>query len=248
MKRRSKILTLILTLSFIIAICAAVGISANAAESTLPTADTAGETVDVWLIGGQSNAVGFGKNYPTDSAYSEDKKILDARVSNVWYFAKGEGAQYHGSQFVPVKLGLGLDTQSSGAEIGIATALAENSNQMNAVIKFSICATFLYPDVTNSASQNHGTWTSPSYIEKHGISTAGNKIGNMYDNFIETVAEGLAQIKEAGYTPRIRGMWWMQGEAETWSNEMASAYSELLTTLIGDVRADLTELSGTSCL
>ena len=244
MKTKSKILTLVLTLSFIIAMCVALGLVASAAAPGLPAADTAGEVVDVWLIGGQSNAVGFGENYP-ESGY--DKEILDAGVSNVWYFSQGEGAQHRDYGFYPVTLGLGLNPESSGAEIGIATALAGNSSQMNAVIKYSIGATFLYPDVGNVASQNHGTWTPPSYLEKYGISTMGNKTGDMYDNFMRTVEEGIDQIVEAGYTPRIRGMWWMQGEAETWDDTMASAYQELLTTLISDVRNDVSEISGTNC-
>ncbi len=249
MKTKRKILTLVLTLSFVIAMCVALGLVASAAAPELPTADTAGEVVDVWLIGGQSNAVGFGKNYPTSDTYASDKAMLDAGVSNVWYFSQGEGAQHRDYGFYPVTLGLGLNTESSGAEIGIATALAGNSSQMNAVIKYSIGATFLYPDVTNNASLNHGTWTSPSYIEKYGISTVGNKTGDMYDNFMRTVEEGLTQLIEAGYTPRIRGMWWMQGEAETFdqNNVMTPAYKELLTTLISDVRNDVSEISGTNC-
>ncbi|MBR2650974.1 MAG: hypothetical protein IKD45_04870, partial [Clostridia bacterium] len=47
-----------------------------------------------------------------------------------------------------------------------------------------------------------------------------------------------------GYTPVIKGIWWMQGEAETAGENPANAYNELLTDLINDMRSDLTKVTG----
>ena len=70
---------------------------------------------------------------------------------------------------------------------------------------------------------------------------------SLFDNFLDIVAEGLNKLEEKGYTPVIRGMWWMQGEAEANTKTYADAYYELLTDLISDLRSDLTQVTGQDC-
>jgi hypothetical protein len=67
----------------------------------------------------------------------------------------------------------------------------------------------------------------------------------IYNEFIATVSEGLALLREQGYTPVIRGMWWMQGEAETNREALANEYAALLEAFINDVRGDLSTITGT---
>ena len=92
-----------------------------------------GKKINVWLIAGQSNAVGYGEtaNYP--DGYS-DGAILDAGIENVLYYGKGYGNDI--TSFVPVTFGLGKDSAYSGAEIGIATAL-RNSGEKHVIIKYA---------------------------------------------------------------------------------------------------------------
>ena len=108
--------------------------------------------------------------------------------------------------------------------------------------------TCLYENTTSKESKNYGTWTPPTYIDKHGINTIGNRTGDLYLNFISKVAYGLSELKALGYTPNIKGVWYMQGEADTLTSSTTTArYEELLLTLISDMRADLTEVSGVDC-
>ncbi len=194
--------------------------------------------IDIWLIAGQSNASGYAADTLTDS-------VTDSRYVNgfddVLYFGSADDNVV--TSFVPVTVGLGAKSNYIGAEVGIASMLG-GSGKMNAVIKFGRGSSYLYPDTNNTVSVNYGTWTSPSYIKENEISTSGNKTGQLYNDFINTVLDGIELLVAEGYTPVIRGMWWMQGEAETWREALASEYDELLTAFIDDVRIDLSDISG----
>lgn len=184
--------------------------------------------INVWLIGGQSNAVGYGYGLSDD-----DPRYVNG-FDNVLYYGYSEA--WH-TGFDPVKLGLGRNSGTSGAEIGIAEALG-NTGEMNAVIKYAHGATALYPTTVGDAAVNYGTWTPPSYISKYSTDTNGNKIGLLYENFINTVESAIDELERMGYTPVIKGMWWMQGEEETY-NGGASSYKEMLELLSSDIRRDL---------
>ena len=203
--------------------------------------------INVYLIAGQSNAVGYGKDT------GKNIEMSDERFSNGF-----ENVLYYGSQerwngdtladvFRPLTLGMGVSADHSGAEIGIASAIADNG-EMNAIIKCAWGATHLYPDTVYDISLTQGTWTSPSYIAKHGIDLEKNPmIGNMYRRFEKTVRDGIELLIADGYTPVIKGIWWMQGEAEMFTLEMASEYRELFETLIYDMRELVGEISGYDC-
>lgn len=240
--KKIRIFSLIL-LAAILTGTLCLGISSYAAESTakLPEANE-GQTIDVWLIAGQSNAIGqaYNSNYPTDSAYADDKALLTQGSSNVWYFGN------RNTEFVPAGFGQGHAASSSGAEIGIATALNGNGKQ-NAIIKLAYGNTSLYNNTTSNESIKYGTWTPPSYIEAHSTNTLGNRTGDLYLSFMNKVADGIKLLTDAGYTPVIKGLWYMQGEADTFGENSSGAYAELLETLISDMRRDITDITGTDC-
>ncbi len=192
--------------------------------------------IDVWLIGGQSNAVGYANDY---AAYKCDDPGFTVGFDNVLYYGYGEKWI---SNFTPARHGFGQNFKKSGVEIGIAEALG-GTGSMNAIIKYAQGATYLAPNTTSSYSVNFGTWTSPTYIAENSVSTDGNKTGLLYVNFINTVESAVAELRAMGYTPVIRGMWWMQGCAESYDS-FSEDYEELLTTLIEDVRADVGEIVG----
>ena len=203
--------------------------------------------INVYLIGGQSNAVGYGVD--TNNSIANSDSRYKEGFENVLYYGDQERVSGNvvNKEFQPVKLGLGQAENSSGAEIGIASMLG-NTNSMNAVVKCAWGATHLYPDTIYDISKQQGTWTSPSYISKNNVDTSENKqIGRMYSWFKQTVTTAIAKLEAQGYTPVIKGMWWMQGEAEMHHKYMADAYEELLISLIQDIRTDLTEITRTDC-
>ena len=220
----------------------------NQPEQGTEEAVAGGEKIiNVYLIAGQSNAVGYGMDTGNRIA-NTDSRFKDG-FDNVLYYASLErwnGAKLD-EEFQPVKLGMGVASDRSGAEIGIASAIADNG-EMNAIIKCAQGATHLYPDTQYDVSINYGTWTSPSYIEKHNVDLSENpKIGYMYTRFEDAVREGIKLLIAEGYTPVIKGVWWMQGEAEMFTVTMASAYRELYETLISDTRNMLSDATGYDC-
>ena len=68
-------------------------------------------------------------------------------------------------------------------------------------------------------------------------------IGNLYRRFLQTVQTGLGKLKAQGYLPTVRGMWWMQGEAESGTSAYANAYEACLTDFISDIRGDLSDVA-----
>ncbi len=252
-KRVVLLLSLLLVLSFTVSL---VSCFQNEVTSTTSKEQNPDEgdiisgsenIINVYLIAGQSNAVGYGMD-TTRSLANSDPRFTNG-FENVLYYGVQE--RWNGKNldngFEPVKLGMGVASDRSGAEIGIASALAENG-EMNAIIKCAWGATHLYPDTTYDISLTQGTWTSPTYIKNNNVDTSVNPlIGNMYTRFEDTVIKGLQLLIEEGYTPVIKGIWWMQGEAEMFTYQMASAYRELLETLIFDMRNTLSAASGYDC-
>lgn len=203
--------------------------------------------INVYLIAGQSNAVGYGMDSGNKIAASDER--FTEGFDNVLYYGAHErwSGKNLDNGFEPVTLGMGVAKDRSGAEIGIANAITDYG-EMNAIIKCAWGATHLYPDTQYDVSLKQGTWTSPTYIKNHNIDISENPmIGNMYRRFEETVANALQLLIEDGYTPVIKGIWWMQGEAEMFTLEMASAYRELFETLIYDMRNTLGEITGYDC-
>ncbi len=148
-----------------------------------------------------------------------------------------------------------------------------------------------YSDASNQVNIKWGTWTPPSYMDSdyrtnndnfistgnsnsektldaayHGNAASTNQeytiIGNMYEIWVEdTLKPAIAALKADGYNPVIKGIWWMQGEAETFMNwdcstaastaegeALATAtYKELLKFLISEIRSDLTAIVESDC-
>jgi len=223
-------------------------VSGATEESAMNNANE--KIINVWLIGGQSNAVGYGRGAPSGAA--EDSRYYTG-FDNVLYFGNHEQFKYNEDDFVPTSIGLGRTADNdgnriitSGSEIGIANALGD-TGEMNAVIKFAYGGTYLYPKQSASVNDNAKTWTSPSYINAHPEVNTGTNIGALYNLFVDTVTEGIALLREKGYTPVIKGMWWMQGENEGMNATHAAAYEELLTCLVNDVRGELENITGQDC-
>ena len=246
MKMRNVSLILLLLLVFSLASCNFLG-GDNPKPNEEKQMSGNEKIINVYLIAGQSNAVGYGMDTGNKIAKSDER--FTEGFENVLYYGSFErwsGKSFDGG-FEPVKLGMGVEPSRSGAEIGIANAVADYG-EMSAIIKCAQGATHLYPDTTYEVSLKYGTWTSPTYIKNNNVDMSKNPlIGNMYRRFEQTVEDALQLLIEDGYTPVIKGVWWMQGEAEMFTLEMASAYRELFETLIYDTRNMLSEVTGYDC-
>ena len=270
MNVKRKIASLLLSISLLLSVFAmGFALIGNAASDK-------GE-IDVWLIGGQSNAVGYGEyksGHDLPEAKTDDRYYTG--FDNVLYFGEHEIFNSNVTGYTPVTLGMGQKPTRSGAELGIAKALAD-SGKMNAVIKVAYGATELYPKNNSGICKKVGTWTPPSYYDPITGTGLANEdpndeypdvtdavrnsyivggdgvdkyngeyiVGNLYRQFISVVRESVEELRKMGYTPKLRGMWWMQGEAEAGTDYQAAVYDEMLECLINDTRSEMTEIFGT---
>ncbi len=287
MKKRTKILTLILLIAVL---TSTLGVGA----SMLVKAATA-EDISVWIIAGQSNAEGYARldgEWASDKAVFDDDERFESGFTDVLYWGNNHSAIKNNKalDFVPVKLGQGQNSNSVGAEVGIASEVAKNPGK-NAIIKCSVGSSYLYPSTAYTTSREYGTWTPPSYVSNYlnatndpyfnsyktvkleGDTTSKQykvvdttvkitgdtehlAIGHLYYTLVEeTIKPAIAKLKELGYNPQIKGVWWMQGEQDTWAitggddtvANTQKAYTNLLTCLVNDIRNDLTSIMGYDC-
>ena len=209
------------TLTFLTALCMLCACDTSkpdeGGDDTPPTG-SADAPVYVYLIGGQSNAVGNG--------YLDDLERKDLKdYPNVYYYSDGEHANEacRGNLLnVTASYGQGRYTYSFGMEYGMAkifTQEYEKDNVKRAIIKYAY-------DGSDIKSQSSNT-------DWNVYDDAGT--GSHYKNLIQTVKDGLKKLEDEGYTPVIKGFAWMQGE----SNHTLSDYQVRLEAIRDKARVDL---------
>lgn len=178
---------------------------------------TVSKKLKVYLVAGQSNAVGCCSvnGLPANLRGCQKGAII---------FVRGE-CRLGPYGWASLKEGLGSgfgdhDGRGTfGPELAFGACVAPaRPDQVVAIIK---CAW----GATNLGAQ----WRPPS---------AGGKTGELYTGFVKAVREGLAALDPA-FEPRISGMIWMQGESDSADPRMADDYAKNLTCLIQDLRAEM---------
>lgn len=244
-------------LAVAVLVCTAVVGAVNLPEALAEEAQL--KDIDVYLIAGQSNGVGY---TAVDSESEQAEIAKDERYRNgfddVMYYGYVECNK---DTTLPanialrsVKLGKGADSQGKtretkyetfGPELGMAKYFADNgiANTNYGIIKYAAGGTAIYDEFTSNMGSQYGNWMSPSLVAKYGKGSA-TLTGLCYANFLTTVRQGLKAYKDNGYNPVIKGLAWMQGESESQSANNSKRYAELLSTMIADMRKDLTEISG----
>lgn len=174
------------------------------------------KTIDVFLIGGQSNATGQGYMRNIPRSFEVDTSVM-FYYSN--YLNKGENSE----QWLP--LCQASETEDKfGVELSLGTLLQkEYSNRKIALIKHALSGSNLY-EQWNPGNRN------------------GEKQGEEYAKFIKTVKDGLNKLRTKGYTPVLRAMVWQQGEADARDVagiDKSRSYGKNMNNFIRQVREDL---------
>lgn len=172
--------------------------------------------IDVFLIGGQSNATGQGLVRNIPHSFKVDKSVL-------FYFSK----YLKGSNEAETwgELCSASETKEKfGPELALGTSLKRYFPNRNiALIKHGLSGSNLY-EQWNPGNRN------------------GEKQGEEYTKWMTTVKTALAKLKEDGYTPVIRAMVWQQGEGDARDiagMENSRRYGENLRNLILQIRKEL---------
>ncbi|MEO1740799.1 MAG: sialate O-acetylesterase [Cyanobacteria bacterium J06629_9] len=180
--------------------------SSGTSDSQTLTIDLANE-VSVFLIGGQSNAVGEGSlnsELPANlQGLHPDVQIWQDAPSPAFVNLQPGFAGYFGGA---------SDGDGFGLELGFGYGINGHTDEEVYIIKYALGGTDLAVD-----------W-NPS----------GNN--NQHDAFVSRVSAALAQLNSAGIHYDIEAMLWMQGEADSIFESQANAYETNLTNFIADMR------------
>ncbi len=143
--------------------------------------------VDVYLLGGQSNATGQGYLANLPQGFAPDGRVL--------LFHAG-GHLHSGAQpntWIPLRQA-SESPDRFGPELGFGNRMQELCpTRKLAIIKHAYSGTNL-----------HTQWAPGKDAADRGHFT----------QFVATVEAGLQGLREQGYTPTIRGMLWQQGESD----------------------------------
>jgi len=187
--------------------------------------DTTQQTLDIFLVAGGSNAVG-NTVYGDAFASAFDQNSIS---SNVFYSGMicDYAAQTYGAttlNFVTSKytaigstpaLGMGWLADSMGPEVGMAKELSKyynsESGKYAAIMKYAFNNVSLVDDA------------------------------EFCNNFMQMVADQIADYQSQGYKVNVVGLYWLQGEADV---ENVSAYAAAFNTMVSNVRSNLSSITG----
>ncbi|QDU54639.1 hypothetical protein Pan181_08220 [Aeoliella mucimassa] len=183
------------------------------------------ETVDVYLLGGQSNMQGIAKvkNLPDD---------VPREIPHTYYF--------NGKEFEPLVLGKTLNSTRPGEfgpEVGFAleTATAERPIYL---IKYHASGMPLHHGW--HGNQWQGGEPTPNRRNFYaGLSADDENQGTLYKQMTKLFRQGIDKLQADGHTPQVRGMLWMQGEQDSKHELSATTYAANLERLRDRTAEDL---------
>lgn len=214
-----------------------VGAPARAEEAVKP--------IDMYLIGGQSNAAGYSL---------ASKGGVDGSFSNVMYAGEvdkrldgtgagsGSNLYSYATYKKAVTVGCGVRNGYIGPEFGMAKSLNSYYNgDKKAIIFKSAAGGTALQNKNSGLSATYGNWY-PRSMWKDGFmpDASVSPTGVQYKNFIDNFRLVYNTLKDNGYEPKVKGMVWMQGEDDLGA---ASAYKTLIKALISDIRTDVAEIT-----
>lgn len=194
------------------------------------------EDIDVILLGGQSNMVGFSRLSLLDEEFKKE-------YPNVLFYNGGDGDPTEKNKLVHVHPGQGtanglsmFGSEAFGPELGMASVLS-TKNKKIAFIKYAYGGTGIYqnPEINNTLTNKdnwHGPWDNATS-------------GRLYNEFLATVASGLNALRNENYNPTVKGLVWMQGETDgevqfnTDKYHAADEYEHNLTELFNHFRSEV---------
>ncbi|HCY52099.1 MAG TPA: hypothetical protein DHU65_05300 [Clostridiales bacterium] len=189
--------------------------------------------LDIYIVSGQSNAVGF-------SRWGDSKK----EYKDVYYFGYGEGTEPLDYAFmINVQSGLGVNGNCFGPEMGMAAYLSEQYKNDEttdvAIVKFGWGGRTLWDYFLSytSVNENLGSKTNCRDFcdEDDAMYCAPG-----YWYLIKTVRKAVQKATGMGYTKvNFVSVCWMQGENDALLPQSQKVYDRLLKNFMKDLRFDL---------
>ena len=181
--------------------------------------------VDIVVLAGQSNMEGHtwvNKLLNNTPSKMHDYYLDGFPNTEIMYHCNG--GTNKSEEFLPVKTGMGYDKTRFGPEVGIAEKLHEEGRVRPLyLVKYTMGATSLATD-----------WASPSM----GTSNS------LYHKMMFYLYDQIAFFEEQDLEVRIKGLFWMQGEADSCVDVQTNYYYDNLSKFVGDFRAEFEEMYG----
>lgn len=226
-------------------------------KSSYTKAETSvSKNIDMYLIGGQSNAAG----YTTVSGLKEEEK--NVKFNNVMYAGQTDkyitgGVGQNWLEYADFKkyvsAGYGTNIACMGPEYGMAKVLnnAYTSENKAFIFKTAAGGTCLQ-DEPAVYRGSYGNWYPRSLWSEGYEPDLNNTVlnetytGYLYKLFVENFKKVYTQLKQNGYNPIVKGMVWMQGEQDVGLGCTGAGkdYAVLLKQFITDIRNDIYSVTG----
>ena len=236
--------------SILVALCSVVVPRAGA---DTVCAETAFEPtpIDMYLIGGQSNAAGYSRIGANTTETFENvaySGITEVNFRN----GSGEAISTAALEYSNIKWqvtgGLGTDSAKIGPEYGMAKVLNQyyTGDKKAFIFKTAAGGTSLL-DKTRELSERMGNWYPRSLWEEgYTPNIRQNIVGNdatgiLYEFFVENFRKVYNGLVANGYAPQVKGMVWMQGETDLYGDY--EQYGDTLKTFISDIREDIFKIT-----
>jgi len=170
---------------------------------------------NVYIIMGQSNATGVApvSFLETKSPTTYLKYSTNFNQVDISY----DVDQRIESNFVPVRLGFGANEEYFGPEIGISEVISEVDEK-----SYIIKATW------------SGSCLQSQYVDKNGDTY------ELYDRFVPFIKDQLKKLKKNGKNPRVKGLFWMQGESDSFDG-LCDTYGEATQWFVKRMRKNLND-------
>ena len=171
---------------------------------------------DVYLIMGQSNASGVAPHIDLKEKEPDlYQKYSEGNTKVLMSFDVDERIQ---KEYVPTQWGFGNNENLFGPEIGIAETLSQKEET-----SYIIKATY------------SGSCLLTQYVKDTGQKQV------FYNRFIEFIKQQLRLLESQGKNPRVRGLFWMQGESDTNFYPSSDKYLKGERYFVNYLRSDLND-------
>lgn len=204
--------------------------------------------IDMYLIGGQSNAGGYSKLSGFDISGTFDNVLYAGEVNRSRANGTSPNVRRIDSfdDYIAVTTGLGFSTSYIGPEFGMAEVLDNlYGSDKKAIIFKSAAGGTALRDVQGGNSALYGNWYPRSHWGQGFTPNSGSPTGVQYYNFIENFKIVYANLVKEGYTPKVKAMVWSQG-CDDLGNEVV--YESLIKDFMRDIRTDLKTITGDATL
>ena len=198
---------------------------------------------EIIILSGQSNAVGVGhaeylpKHFPPEKVEKWKNGYQNIKINYFSHDKKSNG-------FVPTTIGCTeISKVTVGPELGIADALDERfPGREFFIVKCAYGGMSLYRDFLSPSCG--GPYDPEALADQYENIVASSEQGLpvrpgwSYNELVKITRESIGILEAQGFVPSVKAFCWMQGEADSGTEENAEQYIGLYGHMISDFKKE----------